>query len=59
MNTPLERNILLNPGPVTTTTTVKNSLVVPDICHREKTFVTPSHINFKPNSVGKNQTDKN
>jgi len=43
MNTPLERNILLNPGPVTTTTTVKNSLVVPDICHREKTFVELLH----------------
>lgn len=33
-----QRNILLNPGPVTTTETVKQALVVPDICHREKAF---------------------
>src|SRR3990167_5230423 len=34
----LTRNILLNPGPVTTTDTVKNALVVSDLCHREKEF---------------------
>ena len=36
---PIKRNILLNPGPSTTTDTVKYSLVVPDICHREKEFI--------------------
>ncbi len=34
----IKRNILLNPGPATTTDTVKLSLVVPDICPREKEF---------------------
>ena len=34
----MQRNILLNPGPVTTTYTVKKALVVPDICHREREF---------------------
>ncbi len=34
----VKRNILLNPGPATTTDTVKYSLVVPDICPREKEF---------------------
>jgi len=34
----MKRNILLNPGPATTTDTVKNSLLVPDICPREKEF---------------------
>ena len=33
-----KRNILLNPGPATTTDTVKMSQVVPDICPREKEF---------------------
>jgi 2-aminoethylphosphonate aminotransferase len=37
----IERKILLNPGPATTTDTVKYSLVVPDICPREKEF---SHV---------------
>ena len=32
------RKILLNPGPVTTTQTVKNALIVPDISHREEEF---------------------
>ncbi len=32
------RKILLNPGPATTTDTVKNALVVPDICPRETEF---------------------
>ncbi len=32
------RKILLNPGPVTTTDTVKSALVVPDICPREAEF---------------------
>ena len=35
----MKRNILLNPGPATTTDTVKNAQVVPDICPREKEFV--------------------
>lgn len=34
----LERKILLNPGPATTTDTVKMAQVVPDICPREKEF---------------------
>jgi len=34
----IKRNILLNPGPGTTTDTVKYSQVVPDICPREKEF---------------------
>jgi len=33
-----KRNILLNPGPSTTTDTVKMAQVVPDICPREKEF---------------------
>ena len=32
----VKRNILLNPGPATTTDTVKMAQVVPDICPREK-----------------------
>ena len=32
------RNVLLNPGPSTTTDTVKYAQVVPDICPREKEF---------------------
>ncbi|MBS1271528.1 MAG: 2-aminoethylphosphonate--pyruvate transaminase [Candidatus Marinimicrobia bacterium] len=35
---PIQRNILLNPGPATTTDTVKYAQVVPDICPREKEF---------------------
>ena len=34
----VKRNILLNPGPATTTDSVKRALVVPDICPREKEF---------------------
>ena len=34
----IKRNILLNPGPATTTDTVKLAQVVPDICPREKDF---------------------
>lgn len=34
----IKRNILLNPGPSTTTDTVKMAQVVPDICPREKAF---------------------
>lgn len=34
----VQRNILLNPGPATTTDTVKNAMVVPDICPRELEF---------------------
>lgn len=35
---PIKRNILLNPGPATTTDSVKYAMVVPDICPREKAF---------------------
>ena len=39
MNKPLvKRNILLNPGPSTTTDSVKFAQVVPDICPRENEF---------------------
>lgn len=34
----IKRNILLNPGPATTTDSVKYAQVVPDICPREKEF---------------------
>lgn len=34
----VERKILLNPGPATTTDTVKMAQIVPDICPREKEF---------------------
>ncbi len=34
----VKRNILLNPGPATTTDTVKMALVVPEFCPREKEF---------------------
>lgn len=37
---PVKRNILLNPGPATTTDTVKYAQVVPDICPREKEFAS-------------------
>lgn len=38
MTTLIKRNILLNPGPATTTDTVKMAQVVPDICPRETEF---------------------
>lgn len=38
MEKTVKRNILLNPGPSTTTDTVKFAQVVPDICPREKEF---------------------
>jgi len=34
----IRRNVLLNPGPATTTDTVKHAMVVEDICPREKGF---------------------
>ena len=34
----LKKTILLNPGPSTTTATVKKSLLQDDICHREGSF---------------------
>ena len=37
-NNQIKRNILLNPGPSTTTDTVKMAQIVPDICPREKEF---------------------
>ena len=36
---PVKRNVLLNPGPATTTDTVKYAQVVADICPREEEFV--------------------
>ncbi len=38
MNIQIKRNVLLNPGPSTTTDTVKMAQIVPDICPREKDF---------------------
>lgn len=35
----IKRNVLLNPGPATTTDSVKMAQIVPDICPREKEFV--------------------
>lgn len=35
----VEKKVLLNPGPATTTDSVKYAQVVPDICPREKEFV--------------------
>lgn len=37
---PVKRNILLNPGPGTTSDSVKYAQVIPDICPREQAFVT-------------------
>ncbi|MEG0570743.1 MAG: 2-aminoethylphosphonate aminotransferase [Oscillospiraceae bacterium] len=37
-NMNIKRNVLLNPGPATTTDTVKLAQVMPDICPREKEF---------------------
>lgn len=39
-NDSIKRNILLNPGPSTTTDTVKMAQVIPDICPREKEFAS-------------------
>jgi len=36
---PVKRNILLNPGPATTSDSVKYAQVVPDICPREAEFI--------------------
>lgn len=36
----IKRNVLLNPGPATTTDTVKMAQVVPDICPREAEFAS-------------------
>lgn len=36
----IKRNVLLNPGPSTTTDTVKLAQVVPDICPREEEFAS-------------------
>ena len=38
MKNTIIRKVLLNPGPATTTDTVKLAQVVPDICPREKEF---------------------
>lgn len=38
MNNEIKRNILLNPGPATTSNSVKYAQVVPDICPREEEF---------------------
>lgn len=39
-STVVKRNVLLNPGPATTTDTVKMAQVVPDICPREREFAS-------------------
>ncbi|MDD4527877.1 MAG: 2-aminoethylphosphonate--pyruvate transaminase [Candidatus Margulisbacteria bacterium] len=39
-NVEVKRNVLLNPGPATTTNSVKFAQIVPDICPREKEFGT-------------------
>lgn len=39
----IKRNVLLNPGPATTTDSVKMAQIVPDICPREKEFVNVMH----------------
>lgn len=39
----IKRNVLLNPGPATTTDSVKLAQVVPDICPREKEFAGLMH----------------
>ena len=39
----VKRNILMNPGPATTTDTVKYAQVIPDICPREKEFCDIIH----------------
>ena len=39
-NMSIKRNILLNPGPSTTTDSVKFAQIVPDICPREKEFAS-------------------
>lgn len=36
----VKRNVLLNPGPATTTDTVKMAQIVPDICPREREFAS-------------------
>lgn len=38
LNKKIARNVLLNPGPATTSIGVKEALVCPDICPREKEF---------------------
>ena len=40
VNMEIKRNILLNPGPATTTDTVKMAQIVPDICPREVEFAS-------------------
>jgi 2-aminoethylphosphonate-pyruvate transaminase len=39
-SSPMERRILLNPGPATTSDTVKRALVMPDVCPRETEFTS-------------------
>ena len=34
----MKRPLLLNPGPVTLSERVRNSLLQPDLCHRESEF---------------------
>lgn len=43
MDMQIKRTILLNPGPATTTDTVKLAQIVPDICPREKEFASMMH----------------
>ena len=39
MTNKVKRNILLNPGPATTSDTVKRAMVVADICPRKNDFI--------------------
>ena len=52
----IKRNILLNPGPATTSNTVKMAQIVPDICPREEEFgkVMEFVSNELTNFVGSN-----
>ncbi len=54
----VERKILLNPGPATTTDTVKTAMVVPDICPREKAFqVVMGQVRRELTTIVKGDTD--
>ena len=48
MQTKTSRKLLFNPGPATTTESVKLSQVVPDICPREKEFQDLQRVQVEP-----------
>lgn len=52
----IKRNVLLNPGPATTTDTVKMAQIVPDICPREKEFADKM-ASFRKDILGVVHTD--